>query len=90
MRLGTSRFARGLGRILRRAVRRERARVSWEIDRGPVFGNCLGQISFDGRAAHLLVQQARPYDEDAQPDFETVIELDLVAGSRLTEQATTT
>ena len=90
MRLGTSRFGRSLGRILRRAVRRERPRVSWEIDRGPVFGNCLGEISFDGRSAHLLVQQARPYDEDAERDFEKVIEFDLVAGSRSTEQATTT
>ena len=90
MRLGTSRFGRSVGRILRRAVGRERPRVSWEMDRGPVFGNCLGEISFEGRSAHLLVQQARLYDEDAGPDFETVIEFDLVAGSRSMEQAEAT
>jgi hypothetical protein len=82
MRLGSSRFARGVGRILRRGVRRKRRRVSWEIDRGPVFANCLGQISFDGRSAQLLVEQARPHDENARPDLDRVIELDLVAGSR--------
>ena len=60
--------------------------MSWDIDRGPVFGNCLGQISFDGRSAHLLVQQARPYDEDAKPDFENVIEFDLAAGARSSRQ----
>ncbi len=82
MRLGVSRFAVGLCRVLRRSVRRKRTRVSWKMDRGPVFANCLGQISFDGRSAGLVVQQARPHDENAHPDFETVIEVDLVAGSR--------
>ena len=57
-----------------------------EVDRGPVFGNCLGQISFEDGAAYLLVQQTRPDDEDANPDLETVIEFDLVAGSRSTPQ----
>jgi hypothetical protein len=51
-----------------------------------VFGNCLGQISFAGRAAQLVVQQSRPYDEDAGPELKTVIELDLVAGARSTPQ----
>ena len=60
--------------------------MTWEVDHGPVFGNCLGQISFEGRAAHLVVQQTRPYDEDAGPELKTVIELDLVAGARSTPQ----
>ena len=82
MRLGMSWFAVGLGRVLRRSVRRKRTSVSWKIDRGPVFANCLGQISFEGRSARLVVQQARPHDENAKPDFETVFEVDLAAGSR--------
>ena len=86
MRLGSSRLARGLGRVVRWAVRRQRRGVTWEVDRGPVFGNCLGQISFEGRAAHLVVQQTRPYDEDAGPELKTVIELDLVAGARSSPQ----
>ena len=90
MRLGTSRFARGL--VASSAVpcggseRGCRGRSIVAL----CSATALGQISFDGRSAHLLVQQTRPYDEDAQPDFEKVIELDLVAGSRVKEQATTT
>ena len=86
MRLGSLRVARGLGRILRWAVHRQRRQVTWEVDRGPMFGNCLGQITFEGRAAHLVVQQARPYDEAAGPELQTVIVLDLVAGARSTPQ----
>jgi hypothetical protein len=86
MRLGRSRLARVLGRVLRWAVRGQRRQVTWEADRGPVFGNCLGQISFEGRAAQLVLQQTCPYNEDAGPELKKVIELDLVAGSRSTPQ----
>lgn len=89
MRLGTSRFARLVGRVLRRAARRKRTRVMWEIDRGPTFANCLSQISFDKRSARLLVLQARPHDENARPEFDRVIEFDLVAGSHSGPQAAT-
>ena len=54
--------------------------------RGPVFGHCVGPISFEGRATHTVVQQTRPYDEDAGPELKTVIELDLVAGARSSPQ----
>lgn len=82
MRLGTSLFARYVGRALRRAARRKPTRVSWGIDVGPVFANSLGQISFDGRAAQLLVLQCRPHD-DNRPEFDRVIEVDIVAGSHV-------
>jgi hypothetical protein len=81
MRLGTSRFAGLIARVLRRAARRKRAHVSWGIDLGPVFANSLAQIAFEGRAAQLVVLQARPHAEGIRPEFDTAFELDLVAGS---------
>jgi hypothetical protein len=82
MRLGTSVVARSVGRVLRRLVGRRRPQMSWQIDLGPVFANSLGQLSFDGRAATLLVLQARPHTDNVLPAFDEVIEFDLVAGAR--------
>jgi len=84
MRLGTSRFALRIGRVLRRAAGRRRTRVLWKMDRGPTFANCLSQLSFVGRSAELVVLQARPHDDDAPPQLDRVIEVDLVAGARST------
>jgi hypothetical protein len=81
MRLGTSRLALRVGRFLRRAAGHRRIPVLWKMDRGPTFANCLSQLSFDGRSAELVVLQARPHDDDAQPMLDRVIEVDLVAGS---------
>ena len=81
MRLGTSHFAGLVGRVLRRATRRRRTKVSWGIDVGPVFANSLAQIAFDGRAARLTMLQARPHADDVSPAFDTAFDLDLVAGS---------
>jgi PhoD-like phosphatase len=83
MRLGTSRLTRQVGRFLRRCVRRKKARISWSVDLGPVFGNSLGEISFDGRAAQLCFLKARPGDEDSgRPVFDKLIDFDLAAGAR--------
>ncbi len=81
MRLGTSRVAGGLGRVLRRGVRRRRPSVSWKIDVGPVFANCLGEITFRSQTASLCILQARPHVDDAKPEFDEVIEVDLAAGT---------
>ena len=59
-----------------------RSAVSWGIDLGPVFANSLGQIYFDRRAARLSILQAHPHEEAVKPGFDTVIDFDLVAGSR--------
>jgi hypothetical protein len=88
MRLGSSRLARVVGRMFRRVVGHERPPVSWDVDRGPVFANSLGQIDFDGRSAQLLVLQALPHDEKARPELDEVIELDLVAGSHSARRGT--
>ena len=82
MRLGTSGFARTLGRLLRRAVHRRRPQVLWDLDVGPVFANSLAQLAFDGRSARMTVLQAPAHDEKVRPQFDRVIDFDLVAGSR--------
>jgi hypothetical protein len=82
MRLGTSRVAGGLGRLLRRGAGRKRPAVKWQIDIGPVFANSLGELSFRAGSARLCILQACPHVDDALPEFDEVIEIDLVAGAR--------
>ena len=82
MRLAKSKSAGFLGRVLRRATGRRRPAVSWKIDVGPVFANTLGELSFTSRAARLCILQARPHVDDAKPEFDDVIQIDLVAGAR--------
>jgi hypothetical protein len=81
MRLGKSHVAGGLGRLLRRAVGRRRVPVQWAIDRGPVFDNCIGELTFDGDRAGLSMQRTEPYEEGAGPQLTEVIDVDLVLGS---------
>jgi len=85
MRLGTSVVARVIGRLLRRAAGRKPPSISWKVDLGPVFANCLSQISFNGRLAQLLVLQARPHVDDTPHAFDRAFELDLVAGSHASQ-----
>lgn len=81
MRLGASRFARYLGRALRRAIGRLPSKLSWRVDLGPVFANTLGELSFDGPSARLEVLQSRPHADGERPQFDRAYELDLVVGS---------
>jgi hypothetical protein len=82
MRLAKSQIAAVLGRVLRRGAGRRRPSTSWKIDVGPVFANSLGELSFRSRTARLVVLQALPHVDDAKPEFDEVIEVDLVAGAR--------
>jgi hypothetical protein len=82
MRLGTSRVAAVLGRVLRRGAGRKRPSATWQIDLGPVFANSLGELSFRSRTASLCILQACPHVDDAKPEFDELIEIDLVAGAR--------
>jgi hypothetical protein len=81
MRLGASRFARRFGRVLRRAVHRQPARATWSIDAGPVFDNSIGELTFNGRHARLVVRKTRAYDKAAPPAFDDAIDVDLIAGA---------
>ncbi|MDO8391529.1 MAG: alkaline phosphatase D family protein [Actinomycetota bacterium] len=81
MRLATSQFARRVARVLRHAAHRDRARVKWRLDRGPLFGNALSEVTFTGRSAQLKVLCTRPHEEGSHPVLDRPIEVDLVAGS---------
>ena len=82
MRLAKSRFAAILGRVLRRGAGRRRPSITWKIDVGPIFANSLGELSFQSRSARLCILQACPHVDDAKPEFDELIEIDLVAGAR--------
>ena len=79
MRLGKSHVAGALGRVLRRAVGKRREPMRWAVDAGPVFDNCIGELTFDGALADLSVMRTLPYDADSGPQLEEVIDLDLTA-----------
>jgi hypothetical protein len=81
MRLGKSRVANGLGRVLRRAVGRRRDHIAWSVDHGPVFDNCIGQLTFDRTHAELSVCRTLPYEAGAGPQLAEVIDVDLTRGS---------
>ena len=82
MRLAKSRFAAILGRMLRRAAGRKRPPLVWQVDVGPIFANSLGEITFRSQTARLCILQACPHVDDAKPEFDEVIPIDLVAGAR--------
>jgi hypothetical protein len=58
-RFGWSRAGRWLGRALARHGKVARPQVSWERTGGPWFGNQLMTLMLRGRAADLLLEQAR-------------------------------
>ncbi|HVE19832.1 MAG TPA: hypothetical protein VNB52_12130, partial [Ilumatobacteraceae bacterium] len=81
MRLAKSRIAAILGRVLRRGAGRKPPSLSWQVDVGPIFANSLGEITFQNRSARLCILQACPHVDDAKPEFDELIEIDLVAGA---------
>ena len=81
MRLGKSHVAGLLGRALRRSIGRRAVRAQWTMDRGPVFDNCIGELTFDAGHAVLSVQRTEPYEEGAGPQLTKVIDVDLVRGA---------
>jgi hypothetical protein len=76
MRGAMSRAGRVVARGLRRTVRRPRGDVTWTVDQGPVFDNCLGHLSFDGPAARLVQEHSCPSD-DGSATLEQLYRLDL-------------
>jgi len=78
MRAGMSRVGAVVMRGLRRTVRRPHASVSWELDEGPVFDNCLGQLIFDDESARLIQEHSCPSD-DGSAHLELLYEIDLMS-----------
>ena len=88
MRLGTLGFARSIGRALRRASAGA-AGMSWQIDLGPGVRQLPRPVVIRRTVGDAAGAAGASYDDDALP-FRRGVRVDLVAGSRLTEQATTT
>jgi len=72
-----SRMAAGVTRLLRRLVGLHRTAARWKLDEGPVFENCVGRLDFEGRAGVMLLEQAKPYDDQGDPELEEVFTLRL-------------
>jgi hypothetical protein len=70
----------GVGRVvarsLRRTVRQPHQELSWKVDEGPVFDNCLGQLIFDGASARLVQEHSCPTD-DGSAKLELLYTVDL-------------
>ena len=78
MRFALSPIGRRVGRVLRWSVRNKPSVVRWELDHGPVFDNCIGEITFDGDDAKLCIERA-VVGSDGDNEIEVVFEADLSA-----------
>jgi hypothetical protein len=76
MRVATSRPGALIARALRRATGGRRPPLSWDLDHGPVFANCVGMLTFDGEAAAVCLESATA-DGDGTQHLEVVFEVDL-------------
>jgi hypothetical protein len=76
IRVALTRVGSLLGRALRRAAGRSRTEPRWAMTQGPVFGNNIGEVTFDEDRAHLrLLHSASSCD--GQTQLRAVIEADL-------------
>jgi hypothetical protein len=82
IRFTLSRGGRAVARALRWSVRAERPTVTWQIDQGPVFENCIGEITFDGDDAKVCIERAVVGD-DEENEIGVVFEAALSAGHAL-------
>ena len=78
MRVATSRVGALVARGLRRATGGRRPDLSWDLDHGPVFDNCVGMLTFDGEAATVCLERATA-DDDGTERLDVVFEVDLGA-----------
>jgi hypothetical protein len=63
MRFALSHVGRAVARVLRWSVRNKPPAVTWHLDQGPVFDNCIGEITFDGDDATLRIERALVGDD---------------------------
>jgi hypothetical protein len=86
IRLGLSRAGRAIARALRWSVRNAPPAVRWQLDHGPVFDNCIGEITFDGDDADLCIERAL-VGHDGRNELDVVFDTHLSA-ARAPRQAT--
>jgi hypothetical protein len=77
MRTATSRPGALIARVIRRLAGGRRTTLCWQADHGPVFDNCVGEVTFDGDTAVMRLERATAGD-DGVPHLEVAFEVDLV------------
>jgi hypothetical protein len=78
IRFALSRAGKAVARMLRWSVRNKPPVVTWQLDQGPVFDNCIGEITFDGDDAKLSIERA-VVGNDGENVFELVFDAHLSA-----------
>lgn len=79
MRFALSRVGRAIARLLRWSVRNPRPSVQWQLDDGPVFDNCIGELTFDGDVAKVCIERA-VIGEAGDNEIDVVFDAELTAG----------
>jgi hypothetical protein len=70
LRFAVSRAGLLVARLLARSARVEEPELRWRISSGPWFDNQFATLSFEGRAAELMLEKTLP--GDPEPDLEVV------------------
>jgi hypothetical protein len=74
MRFGASRAGGVIARALRRTARIPPSGVGIELENGPVFGNCMAELTFTDRENRLRVEHAHS-DDASKPVFALVTDV---------------
>jgi hypothetical protein len=72
LRFATSRAGQRIGKLLRKSVRLGPTSARWQIVEGPLFGNCMAQLTMQGDNCELLVESAQP-DENGEPYLDVTL-----------------
>jgi hypothetical protein len=88
-RVGWSRTAERIVRLLDRVTRVPPVPITWHHPAGPYFGNILALLTFNGPAVRLRLERAVPAagDRDRARDDDQPTELEIVADRPLTDPA---
>ena len=78
MRFALSRMGRVVGRMLRWSVGNRRPPVRWQLDNGPVFDNCIGELTFEGERATVCIERA-VVGTDGEHVIDAVFDAELTA-----------
>jgi hypothetical protein len=76
LRAASTRVGLRIGLLLRRSVRLGPTLAKWETVEGPLFGNCMAQLTIEDDRCALMVESAQP-DANGQPFLDTVLRADL-------------
>lgn len=80
LRFAISRVGRAIGSWLERRVGRDVSAASWELTDGPLFHNCMGQLTIDGARVDLELERAAA-DGDGAATLSTTVARPLTASN---------